>query len=58
MEKFIDVTSGLIGEIRAKPLHEPSSGLENLKELKILLDIGAITKEEYEEKKKKILEQI
>ncbi|MEM3026932.1 MAG: SHOCT domain-containing protein [Thermoproteota archaeon] len=32
--------------------------LEELKKLKELLDIGAITQEEYEEKKKKILEKI
>lgn len=32
--------------------------LEELKKLKELLDMGAITKEEYEEKKKKILEKV
>jgi len=32
--------------------------LEELKKLKELLDMGAITKEEYEEKKRKILERI
>jgi hypothetical protein len=35
-----------------------STPLEELKKLKELLDIGAITQEEYEEKKKKILEKI
>ncbi len=34
------------------------SPLEELKRLKELLDIGAITQEEYEEKKKRILEKI
>ena len=32
--------------------------LEELKKLKELLDMGAITQEEYEEKKKRILEKV
>lgn len=37
---------------------EASMGLEELKKLKELLDMGAITQQEYEEKKKKILENV
>lgn len=40
-------------QVAAKP-----TPLEELKKLKELLDMGAITQEEYEEKKKKILEKV
>ena len=43
--------------------HEPAAGkkedpLEKLKKLKELYDMGVITQEEYEEKRKKLLEQV
>ncbi len=42
-----------IPQVAAKP-----TPLEELKKLKELLDMGAITQEEYEDKKKKILEKV
>lgn len=61
MEKFIEVASRLRNEVKAKAIPKPIEAptpLEKLKKLKELLDMEAITKEEYEEKKKKILEKV
>ena len=61
-KKLVDIVrEGMkrVKEAKAKSLatieHTP---LDELKKLKELLDIGAITQKEYEEKKKKILEKI
>jgi len=51
----------IISEEKTAPIVEPArkkSPIEQLKELKELLDMGAITEAEYEEKKKKILAEI
>ncbi len=61
MEKFIDKVSALQKELKAEPIPRvtgTSTPLEELKKLKELLDMGAITQEEYEEKKKKMLERV
>jgi len=60
MEKFIESISNIKKELRAKPAPQAAatSQLEDLKKLKELLDMEAITKEEYEQKKKKILERV
>jgi hypothetical protein len=60
--KLIDVVSeGMKRAKAAKAMPQVTvapTPLEELKKLKELLDMGAITKEEYEEKKKKLLEKL
>jgi len=61
MEKFIELVSKLRNELKVKAPPQVAGApapLEELKKLKELLDMGAITQEEYEEKKKKILEKV
>jgi hypothetical protein len=61
MEKFKDVASKLINDTKAKAVPkaiEAPTSLDALKKLKELLDMGAITQQEYEEKKQKILEKL
>jgi hypothetical protein len=61
MEQFIDKVSILQKSLKAETIPQSngtSTPLEELKKLKELLDMGAITPEEYEEKKKKILERV
>lgn len=61
-EKLVEIVKE--GMKRAKateampPAPPPTTPLEELKKLKELLDMGAITQEEYDEKKKKILEKV
>ena len=61
MEKFIDTASELIDQVKATAapqVTEASTSLDELKKLKELLDMGGITQEEYEEKKKTLLEKV
>jgi len=61
-KKFVEIVGkGMerLNAARAMPhVAAAPTPLEELKKLKELLDMGAITQEEYEEKKKKILEKI
>ncbi|MDH5687856.1 MAG: SHOCT domain-containing protein [Candidatus Bathyarchaeota archaeon] len=61
-EKLVDIVKEGIKKAKAAEA-TPSitmapTPLEELKKLKDLLDMGAITQQEYEEKKRKILEKI
>jgi hypothetical protein len=61
MEKFIEVVSNLRRNMKVESVQQATptpTPLEELKKLKELLDIGAITQEEYEDKKKKLLQKI
>lgn len=45
-------------EVKEEPKKEPAGAEEKLEKIKKLLDSGMITQEEYEEKRKKIIEEI
>lgn len=57
--KLVDIVREGMKAAKARPqVTAKPTPLEELKKLKELLDMGAITQDEYEEKKKKILEKI
>jgi hypothetical protein len=61
MEKFIELVSKLRSNVRVESMPQVTAApapLEELKKLKELLDMGAITQEEYEDKKKKLLQKV
>ena len=62
-DKFVNIVKEGMKRTKAAAVAPPPpraapTPLEELKKLKELLDIGAISQEEFEEKKKKLLEQI
>ena len=57
--KLVDIVREGMKAAKARPqVAAKPTPLEELKKLKELLDMGALTQEEYEEKKKKILEKV
>jgi len=61
MEKFIELVSKLKSNVKVESMPQTTQAptpLEELKKLKELLDMGAITSEEYEDKKKKLLQKV
>ena len=58
-EKLVEIVKEGMKRAKAKPSATVApTPLEELKKLKELLDMGAITKEEFEEKKKRLLEKV